>query len=589
MTRSREVSKGATRVEFVYTATAAQTSFSGNDANSNSLAYTVGQIDVFLNGVRLSAADYTATNGTAVVLGAGAEVGDTLNINAFGTFSVADTLVARTEFDYTATAGQTTFTGSDNDGGTLAYTAGRIDVYLNGSHLNQTDDYVATNGTSVVLQSGATVGDILHIVNHGNVNLISNVAGSAIDMNGLELILDVDADTSITADTDDQIDIKIANADDFRFTANKFDVLSGSTLEVNGTLDANGTEVILDADGDTSITADTDDQIDIKVGGTDLAKLTDGQLTLTSATASRPGILLESTNADANPPFLRFQKNGSSPADNDEVGVIQFYADDDGGNVFVPAQIKVLTSDVTNGSEDGIITIFTTGGGTLAERLRIGSTGEILLGKTSNGFTVAGGCYNDTGAKNGSLELIMDGGVALALNRLSDNGSTVTFHQDSTGVGSIGVTGSNTSFNTSSDYRLKENVDYSWDATTRLKQLKPARFNFIKDDTNTLQDGFLAHEVSSIVPEAITGAKDATIDIDVVKNASGKIISCTTMDTSEQAWIEGKDDEIFPSDSTWHENETVPDYQNIDHSKLVPLLVKTIQELEARIKTLEDA
>ena len=533
MTRSREVSKGATRTEFVYTATAGQTSFSGNDDNSNSLAYTAGQIDVFLNGVRLAAADYTATNGTAVVLGSGAEAGDTLNVNAFGTFSVADVIVDRLEFDYTATDAQTTFTGSDNDSQTMAYTAGRIDVYLNGSHLNQTDDYVATNGTSVVLQSGAAAGDILHVVAHGTVNLASNI--------------------------------------------------------LSGDLDLNGNELILDVDGDTTITADTDDQIDIKVGGTDLAKLTDGQLTLTSAAASRPGILLESTNADANPPFLRFQKNGSSPADNDEVGVIQFYADDDGGNVFVPAQIKVLTSDVTNGSEDGIITIATTGGGTLAERLRIGSTGEILLGKTSNGFTVAGGCYNDTGAKNGSLELIMDGGVALALNRLSDNGSTVTFHQDSTGVGSIGVTGSNTSFNTSSDYRLKENVDYSWDATTRLKQLKPARFNFIKDDTNTLQDGFLAHEVSSIVPEAITGAKDATIDIDVVKNASGKIISCTTMDTSEQAWIEGKDDEIFPSDSTWHENETVPDYQNIDHSKLVPLLVKTIQELEARIKTLEDA
>ena len=235
MTRSREVSKGATRVEFVYTATAAQTSFSGNDANSNSLAYTVGQIDVFLNGVRLSAADYTATNGTAVVLGAGAEVGDTLNINAFGTFSVADTLVARTEFDYTATAGQTTFTGSDNDGGTLAYTAGRIDVYLNGSHLNQTDDYVATNGTSVVLQSGATVDDILHIVNHGNVNLISNVAGSAIDMNGLELILDVDADTSITADTDDQIDIRIAGADDFVFTADKFTAATSSGIVLTKT------------------------------------------------------------------------------------------------------------------------------------------------------------------------------------------------------------------------------------------------------------------------------------------------------------------------------------------------------------------
>ena len=96
-----------------------------------------------------------------------------------------------------------------------------------------------------------------------------------------------------------------------------------------------------------------------------------------------------------------------------------------------------------------------------------------------------------------------------------------------------------------SDYRLKENVNYTWDATTRLKQLKPARFNWINDETNTPVDGFLAHEVSSIVPEAITGTKDAV------------------------------------------DGEGNPDYQGIDQSKLVPLLVKTIQELEARIATLE--
>jgi hypothetical protein len=112
-------------------------------------------------------------------------------------------------------------------------------------------------------------------------------------------------------------------------------------------------------------------------------------------------------------------------------------------------------------------------------------------------------------------------------------------------IGSIKLTENATAFNTSSDYRLKENVDYTWDATTRLKQLKPARFNWISDSTNTLIDGFLAHEVSSIVPEAISGDKDAV-------DADGN-----------------------------------PDLQGIDQSKLVPLLVKAIQELEARIATLE--
>lgn len=233
MTRSREVSKGATRNEFIYTATATQTTFSGNDDSSNSLAYTAGQIDVFVNGIRQAAADYTATNGTSVVLGAGASAGDTININAFGTFSVADVIVARAEFDYTATAGQTTFTGSDNDSQTMAYTAGRIDVYLNGSRLNVTDDYVATNGTSVVLQSGAQAGDSLVVVAHGTINLASNILSGDLDLNGNELILDVDGDTTITSDTDDQIDIKIAGADDFRFTANNFNVLSGSTLTID--------------------------------------------------------------------------------------------------------------------------------------------------------------------------------------------------------------------------------------------------------------------------------------------------------------------------------------------------------------------
>ena len=87
--------------------------------------------------------------------------------------------------------------------------------------------------------------------------------GTNLDMNGVELILDADADTSITADTDNQIDIKIAGADDFSFKANTFEVQTGSNIDMNGT------ELILDANGNTSITADTDDQIDVKIAGAD--------------------------------------------------------------------------------------------------------------------------------------------------------------------------------------------------------------------------------------------------------------------------------------------------------------------------------
>ena len=121
-------------------------------------------------------------------------------------------------------------------------------------------------------------------------------------------------------------------------------------------------------------------------------------------------------------------------------------------------------------------------------------------------------------------------------------------------------------YNTSSDYRLKENVDYTWDATTRLKQLKPARFNFIADADTTV-DGFLAHEVQSVVPEAITGEKDAV-----------------------KVWDEADElpDGVSAGDSKLDaDGNTILEYQSIDQSKLVPLLVKAIQELEARIATLE--
>ena len=691
MTRSREVSKGATRVEFVYTATAGQTSFSGNDGNSNSLAYTAGQIDVFLNGVRLAAADYTATNGTAVVLGVGAEVGDTLNINAFGTFSVADVIVDRLEFDYTATAGQTSFTGSDNDSQTMAYTANRIDVYLNGSRLNVTDDYTASNGTSVVLAAGAQAGDSLVVVAHGTVNLASNI--------------------------------------------------------LSGDLDLNGNELILDVDGDTSITADTDDQIDFKLGGTDFAKMADSQLTLTSATASRPGVVLLDTNADANPPFLRFQKDSASPADNDEVGIIQFYADDDGGNVFIPADIVTTAPDVSNGSEDGKISFRVSSGGTKAERLavesnqvKVASGSSVLIGGggdrdvggnganivqvegldfptssmsltcNANGTTAptfrfcktrgtslgsntvvqnndelgvivfAGADGTDVATQGAVIIAAVDGtpggndlptrltfqttadgaasttermrisqqgvvsiGTAnkygklsvqssyndgpygrsvitavdddptvdsnnqiLVLNFSGDNdatdgsgaGSYISFRDSGGEIGVIDANnGTSIAYATTSDYRLKENVDYSWDATTRLKQLKPCRFNFTADSTNTLQDGFLAHEVSSVVPNAVKGDKDGTRTANnVVKKADGRL---HVENVTEAEWTAGKlsttdslgntIDPIYASDTTWASSMTTPVRQMLDHSKFVPLLVKTIQELEARIKTLEDA
>ena len=137
------------------------------------------------------------------------------------------------------------------------------------------------------------------------------------------------------------------------------------------------------------------------------------------------------------------------------------------------------------------------------------------------------------------------------------------------------------------------NVSNISDGITRVKQLAPKRFNFIADADTTV-DGFLAHEAQTVVPEAITGEKDGTQDIGIIKDKDGNTIE---EDILEIVHIEGKKtitdsegvekDGRFPKDSTWTKTQTEEVYQGIDQSKLVPLLVKTIQELEARITVLE--
>jgi len=192
-----------------------------------------------------------------------------------------------------------------------------------------------------------------------------------------------------------------------------------------------------------------------------------------------------------------------------------------------------------DGSSDGEIIFKKTDGSATDESMRIDSSGKLLVGTTSalgDGLSLMPR-YSESGTTS-----------QIRWNRANVSGSGVAlvFQNNSSTVGSISHNNSSTTYATSSDYRLKENVNYNFDATSRLKQLKPCRFNFIVDADNTV-DGFLAHEVQTVVPEAIDEKKDA---VDADNN---------------------------------------PIYQGIDQSKIVPLLVKTIQELEARITALESA
>ena len=199
-----------------------------------------------------------------------------------------------------------------------------------------------------------------------------------------------------------------------------------------------------------------------------------------------------------------------------------------------------------------------------SEAMRIDSSGSLLVG-TASASSPFDGCRIAIDANSSDGIRVRSGGVPM---RFIATGT-------STFVGSISTTASATSYNTSSDYRLKENVVANWDATTRLKQLNPVRFNFIADPDTTV-DGFLAHEVQDVVPEAISGTKDAMMDEEyevtpAVLDEDGNVVTPAVMGT-----------------------RSVPDYQGIDQSKLTPLLTKAlieavekIEQLETRITALE--
>jgi len=242
-----------------------------------------------------------------------------------------------------------------------------------------------------------------------------------------------------------------------------------------------------------------------------------------------------------------------------------------------------------------------------SERMRLDSSGNFqvssngIVGGTNSGMVISATYGNFSVNVHGNDYPIINIHTSGANNRFLD------FRWSNASVGNISTNGSTTSYNTSSDYRLKENVVADWDATTRLKQLNPVRFNFIADPDTTV-DGFLAHEVQDIVPEAISGTHNGMRDeeyqvsaatgdiytpaIEAVLDEDGNEVTPAVAEVIHSTDVERPEE--LAEGQLWRETtaavmgtRSVPDYQGIDQSKLVPLLVKTIQELEARITALE--
>jgi hypothetical protein len=175
-------------------------------------------------------------------------------------------------------------------------------------------------------------------------------------------------------------------------------------------------------------------------------------------------------------------------------------------------------------------------GGT--EAMRIDSSGVLLVGMTSASNTTAG-FYTSA---NGTVIVHTSSSTfdqPLLINRHSSTGVSIQFRQANVNVGSVSVTASATAYNTSSDYRLKENIAPMTSALAKVAQLKPVTYTWKID--GAAGQGFIAHELQEIVPDCVTGEKDAV-------DADGK-----------------------------------PVYQGVDTSFLVATLTAAIQELKAEL------
>ena len=265
---------------------------------------------------------------------------------------------------------------------------------------------------------------------------------------------------------------------------------------------------------------------------------------------------------------------GGSTAVSSGDGLGEFHFTGSDGTNLISAAIISAAVDGTPGANDmpGRIVLSTTadGASTPTERMRIAKNGAVMFLKTTTAnLFVDGFEVNNTGT-GAQLLLTNSGNGTVAMYISCRYGAgyqyPMQFYYGTSHVGSIRISGTVTDYLTTSDYRLKENVVEITDGIDRIKQLRPSRFNFIANPSVTV-DGFIAHEAQTVVPEAISGEHNGV-----------------------QTWKETDElpEGVSVGDPKLDEDgNTIPEYQGIDQSKLVPLLTAALQEAIAKIETLE--
>jgi hypothetical protein len=574
-----DTSSVSTRVVQKFTATASQTTFTITGG------YTVGMVDVFLNGVKLdNATEFTASNGSTVVLSSAAVVNDVVEVYKYGGQFIANNSLRQTTA-FTATAGQTTFT--------VNYSVGFVDVFYNGAKLAAAE-FTATNGTSIVLGTACVVNDIVEVVAYnytvgaftgvggsGTTNYISKwtasgvLGNSTIQDNGTTITLGAALSGtsailsgtltvnnegitinrgagngyllfqtngtdvgSIYSTTGGGIRLRNATSDVLTITSTGTATFaaasSGNTLTINGVAASFATRINGSSTAGSSYglgifagTNSSDDSFRVhSFSGTEYFRVRgDGRVGIGT---SSPGYLLDVINGSN--PSLRVRNaalGGSATllleTANDFTGTCQAY-------------VRVLGS---TGNGQSTLTFGTAGAisdATATERMRLNSSGNLLVGKTATGISTLG--CEILGNGTAVFAFAVNNNEAVIFNNINTSTTyEIDFRTNAIERGKISVTDSGVSYLSNSDYRLKEDLK-DFNGLEKLTNIKVYDFKF--KDLNERRDGVIAHELQEVIPYAVSGEKD------------------------------GKK------------------FQSVDYSRIVPVLIKSIQEQQAQIEELKN-
>jgi len=435
-----------------------------------------------------------------------------------GNQPVLNTSEFREEFAVTST--QTVF----NTGGfTASSDSATLEVLRNGVLLGTADYTLGSDASTVTLANAAVNGDIIvikgrreltngvqvterrheHTIASGETTVTFpyplTVSQTDVYLNGVKLgssDFSINSSTRVVSFTTNP-----AVGDLVAIVSREPALTANSSLPV---VDATGTNVLSESGGVVTLTAD-----EANVGSNALVVDSSGKV---GVGLSSPSTLVEAQSTDARITLTHT-----------------------GGNSLQLYQQSVSSYIIT----DSDLNIYTNG----STRMSIDSSGNLLVETDDIDAGIGDTSGTDTQASYRPTQGYRQKNGTNFYNRTS-TGDFYRFRYQGSQVGSISIGTTATGFNTSSDYRLKENITEITDGINRVKQLNPSRFNFISDP-DIIVDGFLAHEVQGIVPEAVSGEKDAV-------DSDGK-----------------------------------PEYQGVDYGRITPLLTAALKEAIAKIEMLE--